>query len=271
MLRQLVISREYKLALKAKHFTGNESALLQTAGGFWLELQKAIKSIAEVAEREITIKSRREIKFYDTQELILQNLKYIFRERTDLATNQKEITLKFRHPDRYVSQDRDMSVLDSAEGETKFEEDIKAPFFVLYSFSSTRPVEDETELKKLKHLIKIYPGLGEQLEQRQSEEKIAIVNDLVINETVINGPQIILNNDSSEKAECALIVWYDEAKSGEKPIIAEFSFRYKNKKEEYNAETSQKAYDVFMLIQQKMKGWIDKKNATKTGLVFANR
>lgn len=269
MSRQKVISREYKLALKAKNFTGDESELIEKAIGFWTALQKAIKSIAATTERTIDVKSRREIKFYDTQGETLQNAHYIFRERKDLSDNQKEITLKFRHPDRYVAQDRDMNVQAAVESEIKFEEDIKAPFTVLYSFSSTQAITDETELKKLEHIAKIYGGLTEQFEQSQLEEKIAIVNARVMHEIVINGPQIMLNNDASEKAECALIVWYDAENVGGKPMIAEFSFRYKNKQEEYSAGTSQKAHDVFMLIQEKLERWIDKKNTTKTGLVFA--
>jgi hypothetical protein len=268
MSRQKVISREYKLALKAKKFTGDEAELIEKATVFWTELQKAIKTIAATTERTIDIKSRREINFYDTQARTLQKAHYIFRERKDLADDQKEITLKFRHPDRYVAQDRDMSVQDSVESEIKFEEDIKAPFAVLYSFSSTRAIEHETQLAKLKHIAKIYGGLAAQFDQSRLEEKIDVVNGHVVHEMVITGPQIILNGDTLEKAECALIVWHDAETIGARPLTAEFSFRYKNKQEEYSAATSQKAHDVFLLVQEKLERWIDKKNTTKTGLVF---
>jgi hypothetical protein len=95
------------------------------------------------------IKKRRTIRFYDTEDRRLRANDYAFRERIDLRSGHRKVTLKFRHLDRYVAQDRNMHATNRAEGETKFEEDIKPPFEKLYSFSTKQEIDDGKELNKL--------------------------------------------------------------------------------------------------------------------------
>lgn len=269
MSKQKVVSREYKLMLKAKKFAGKESALLKKAGIFWQAMSKAVSKLEVTAEGNFdTIKTKRRIRFYDSKEETLINKKYIFRVRKEIEGDKHEATLKFRHPDRYVSQDRDMTAAHEGKPDIKFEEDIKAPFVVLYSFSSGCPVSDTNEFKKLQDIFTLYPGLEKELNGSTVDEKIAQVNKEDILEIVLTGASIPLTNDPSDAAECALIVWYglDGFKSG--PDLVEFSFRYKDKEENYPGELAQKAYEVFLLIQQEMKSWISNKDVTKTGAVF---
>jgi hypothetical protein len=269
MNREKVISREYKLVLKAENFTGAEKNLVKKTHTFWTNCRKIIKPVTGVITGDLNkISAQREIRFYDTANLTMHGMDYIFRERKNLLKDEKEVTLKFRHPDRYISQDRDMLSRKIGKGETKFEEDIKAPFLKLYSFSSTQPVEDDQAFTKLKHIVKLYPGLKSQLTSGIEEEKIFLVNELAVREVVITGTEIIIGDDPAGKAECALIVWYDSKVFGIDPLIVEFSFRYGNKKEKYSTETAKKAYDLFILIQKGMESWIDAKNPTKTGFIY---
>jgi hypothetical protein len=69
---------------------------------------------------------------YNTKDLLLHAKDYIFHERKSLTDGGQEVTLKFRHPDRYVSQDRGMKPKISRNKKVKFEEDIKATFVNIY-------------------------------------------------------------------------------------------------------------------------------------------
>jgi hypothetical protein len=269
MNSEKVISREYKLVLKTEKFTGDEFNLLKNAKVFWASLEKVIQPVAQTEQENLdTISLKREIRFYDTKNFTLHNNNYIFRERKNFSNNQKEVTLKFRHPDRYVSQDRNLKSRKISKRKMKLEEDIKAPFIKLYSFSSGGLIVVEKQFKKIKDIAKLYPGLATQLNKYSEDEEIFSVHDSAILEIVITGSKIIICNDPLINAECALIVWYNSKHIGSDPIIVEFSFRYGNKKEKYSQKASQKAYDLFLSIQKKMKSWIDIKNTTKTSFIY---
>jgi len=272
MNREKLISREYKLVLKTENFTGNESDLTEKASIFWANYTKIINPIIKTFNGDLTtISIKREIRFYDTKDFILNNNSYIFRQRKSLLDDKKEVTLKFRHPDRYISQDRNMKTQKDGKEEIKFEEDIKAKFISLYSFSASQGITDKKEFKKIKHIANLYPGLKQEFDKNGESENLILVNNLVIQEMVITGANIIICDDPLVSAECALIIWYDTEAFTSNPIIAEFSFRYGNKKEKFSRETAQKTYDLFLLIQEGMKLWIDSDNATKTGFVYGDR
>ena len=59
---------------------------------------------------------------------------------------------------------------------------------------------------------------------------------------------------------------------GEKdnPVVVEFSFKYKNKQEEYDREVSQKVYDIFGKLQQDdLAGWVNHDGKIKTTYVYS--
>src|SRR5688500_1145403 len=138
---QKVISREYKVMLRPQRFAGGEKALRRAAGAFWRDFGRALDDDAVRAEGDLgERKEQRLIRFLDTPAQALNAGSYIFRERRALAGGDREMTLKFRHPDRHVAAARDMAPDSGGKARTKFEEDIKAPFISLYSFSTTLPV-----------------------------------------------------------------------------------------------------------------------------------
>jgi hypothetical protein len=128
-MRRKVTSREYKIMLNKERFIGSEDVLLERAKKFWGLFKDAIDDRVLDTDKSLNkIKKRRTIRFYDSEDRRLRANNYAFRERIDLSSGHREVTLKFRHPDRYVAQDRNMHATDRDEGETKFEEDIKPPF-----------------------------------------------------------------------------------------------------------------------------------------------
>ena len=269
MKKQRIISREYKLVLKIDKFKGDHNAVLNKATDFWNDLLQHTAPVIQKAEGNLdTVGSIRKISFYDTEDSMLENANYIFRERTNLADNSREVTLKFRHEDRYIAQDRDMQPRRVRKPRVKFEEDIKAPFQKLHSFSGTAPVRGKTAFRRIKDIADIYRGLTVTLNKEQSKLTIKPVNDFVAQETVITGARLCLSAKPEVFAECALIIWHNAAEPDTTPLIGEFSFRYASKKEKYPGSVSQIAYTIYKTLQENMKGWIDTKCNTKTRFVY---
>ena len=274
MGRKAVTSREYKVMLRRNRFTGDEAQLLKAGGEFRRDLKKAVKGI--VIDGDLArIKVRRLIRFYDTAGRHLIAGQYIFRERHDPTRDEREVTLKFRHPDRYIAEDRDMDAAAGAgDGEgnaarTKFEEDIKAPFVSLYSFSTTLHIAREKKLNKLKDVGRMFPDIVNRLNDFPDGKALVVVNGFTAKELVIVGASLQLAKTPDMAAECGLIVWYDDARSDNKPVAVEFSFRYGDKNENYSGGVVRRAFEAFGTLQARLDNWVDPKKGTKTAYVYS--
>ena len=145
--RENVTSREYKVMLRARLFDGDEQQMHSAIDSFWADLTAALAGMDIPCEGSFAqVKARRLIRFFDTDEHRINADQYIVREREDLDTGEREVTLKFRHPDRYVAADRRMDPADARDAKTKFEEDVKPPFVSVYSFSTTQPLQSGSVL-----------------------------------------------------------------------------------------------------------------------------
>ncbi len=268
-MKQNVTSREYKIMLKQEQFIGSQDNLLEIAGNFWNAFKDAIQDIVIDTDGSLNkIKKQRKIQFYDSADNCLRENSYVFRERIDLNTDEREVTLKYRHPDRYISQDRDMAAAVEKNGETKFEEDIKPEFIKLYSFSTKQPISDDKNINKLKDIRELYPDLKKQLKFYQKDVPINLVGDFTARELVIAGADFQIKKSPKVEAECALIVWYDDSSGEDIPVVAEFSFKYENKREEYDGKAAQRAYDVFYKLQG-LGQWVNPEGQTKTSYVYS--
>ena len=107
MNTRAVVSREYKVMLKAEKFGGTPKQLLGNSRRLWADFLHAVESI--VLETEGTLdklEKQRLIVFLDSPGQHLRSGGYIFRVRRALDGDKAEVTLKFRHPDRYVAEGR---------------------------------------------------------------------------------------------------------------------------------------------------------------------
>jgi hypothetical protein len=266
---QTIGSREYKLMLDAARFAGDEEHLKEAAGTLWGELAAIIIPHAiAVSGTDDVEHRRREVRFFDTADKWLRTSDYAFRERVDREAGEREVTLKFRHPDRFISQDRDMQPADGFEPDLKFEEDIKPPFQSLYSFSSNTLVKDDTELETLKGVARLYPGLPDSVDEFPETEPLSVVGGLTAYERVVKGTSFKIRNKPEVSAECSLTLWYD-SEQGEAPLLAEFSFKYADPDEAYSGKMARRAYGAFVAIQNGLGKWIDAKSPTKTAYVYS--
>ncbi|MBP0016172.1 MAG: hypothetical protein J7647_01290 [Cyanobacteria bacterium SBLK] len=269
MNKEKVISREYKIMLKAEKFRGDTQKLFSVSSLFWQEFKTCISQLVPEVEGELNrIEKNRTIKFFDTSEKLLRTNNYVFRERIDLDEKTREVTLKFRHPDRYISQDRNMDARKKSNGKTKFEEDIKPEFLKLYSFSTKQEIADKTPLDTLGDVDELYPDIDNKIDEFKKDTELHLVGDFIAREIVIEGGGFTVRKSPVVKSECALVVWYDFKGDPHVPVLVEFSFKYEDEKEEYTVKMAQRAYDVFQALQT-MEEWIDPDSMTKTAYVYS--
>lgn len=263
-----VTSREYKVMLRPGRFTGPERDLLAAADGLWRAFSRGVGAAAiriDGALDEVT--RRRLVMFLDTGKHDLGARGYILRRRRNVDDEEDELTLKFRHPDCHVSQDRDMRARDG-HSKTKFEEDIKAPFTSLYSFSTT--VKDVSlGVDRLGAVSNLFPDLAKRLKPLDGGLTVLPIRGFTARETVIGGGILQIGKTPVVDAECALIVWHDDSRPrARKPAVVEFSFRYGSDAGLYEGATARRAFEVFHLMQARLARWIDPNSRTKTAFVY---
>jgi len=269
MERQKVVSREYKIMLRAKLFTGAEASLLAHAHALWQDVSEKVRVVALDTAGDLSrIKTRRDVSFFDTRHHRLNGAGYIFRERRETGGAEREVTLKCRHADRFLSQARDMQPATSSDAKTKFEEDIKIPFVSMHSFSTTVAIDDRARFATLRDVIRLFPDLPHRIDRADDDEPLLVVNDFTARELVITGATAQIGKTPKTDAEWALIVWYDERDEREKPAVVELSYRYGDKNEEYGGGLTRRAFDVFNVLQTELKKWVDPEPRTKTAFVF---
>jgi hypothetical protein len=270
MARRPVGSREYKVMLRPERFAGSEDEVRETVGSFWADVGRVLDGLDVPTDGSFdTVKARRRIRFLDTEDRLLDGNRYLFRERVDVETDEREMTLKFRHPDRYVAEDRDM---DAEKGhddvETKFEEDVKPPFVSVFSYSTTVVVDADREFERLGAVFDFFPGLADGLRDPASDGALTVVRDFCARELVLEGAFLLLGRRDAE-AECAMVIWHDDA-DGESatPCCVEFSFKYGDDDEDYKGSVARDAHDVLRALAAELPEWVHPEPTTKSLLVF---
>lgn len=269
MARRKVMSREYKVMLRPSRFRGKEKALLEAAKAIWHDFSKSVTDIVVSLEGDLAqIRMHRSIIFYDTRDRLLNNAHYIFRQRRDANTRERDITLKFRHPDRYVAQDRNMDASHSTDGRTKFEEDIKVPFVSLYSFSTRLKIGNDTVFKELGDIRRLFLDMADKIDKFRDDEPLAAVNGFTARELVLSGASLRVGKTPKVDAECGLVVWYDENGEPDTPVAVELSYRYGDENEDYGGGLTRRGFEIFNALQSQLTEWVDPKPRTKTAFVY---
>jgi hypothetical protein len=220
----------------------------------------------------------RVVLFYDTADHYLYRNSYVFRERHEPGGAKRRVTLKFRHPDRCLAQDRDMGGADADSDDLKFEEDLKPVLRKLYSYSNQLKARRGKNINTLDDVADFFPDIVSRIDGWQRQREIECVHGFRAREIVLTGPTFALPSDTA--ATCALIVWYDFAAPDAPATVAELSFRFANEDEQaapdggYNGPVTDAATRLFIALQDGLGDghWAERDLAgatTKTRFVFS--
>jgi hypothetical protein len=216
-------SREFKLILKPNLFKN---------------LNSGIKKIQEVIDTEVkkldgTFKSRgsdlklkyRKTYYLDTTDFRLNSRSFFLRIRGNKKSTKYDVTLKCRHPDRYISSAYDLSDLKMYD--TKFEEDIIAPHISKFSISVNFEQDQEPKFNSIEQFRSIFPGL---ISNDLGHGKLLKVNNFEAKEISLKLGKIVYdgkksNNKDDKNVKLLLNLWYSQ-KDEAMPVIVEFTYSY---------------------------------------------
>lgn len=212
-----ITSREFKIMLKARKFENRDKVIKKKViPAINCQLQKVGGYIKEdIEEKECRVW------YLDTKQHELNN-NYNFFLRVREERNRYDITLKCRHPDRYISASYDLEHPSDHSGLEfkgfKFEEDITTPFHS--KFSSQAKFEDRKnpELRIFQDILSIYPKLDLNI---SPDENLKKVNKFVANEISYKLGDIVFSNGNTVVFEMSM--WYISDKS-KSPVIVELDF-----------------------------------------------
>jgi len=179
---------------------------------------------------EVDIKPKfRRTYYLDTIDYKLRSKNFFLRVREDKESDKYDITLKCRHPDRYISASYDLSS-SMKKSTIKFEEDIIAPHVSKFSTSVNFEENQEPEINNLEMLKTIFPGLNTQDLGNGVLEK---VNNFDAKEISVKLGKISYNNnkdgeddDDEDEIKTFLNLWYSPKNNKGKSVIVEFTYDY---------------------------------------------
>ena len=204
-------SREFKLILKPKIFQ---------------DLNEGIKKVQKIIDKEVEMlngkfkpdsdlkQKFRRTYYLDTPNFRLKSKNFFLRVREDKESNKYDITLKCRHPDRYISSSYDLSS-SMKKSTIKFEEDIIAPHVSKFSISVNFEENQEPEINNLEKLKTIFPGLHT---QDLGDGILEKVNKFEAKEISVKLGKISYNNNKDgeeiydDEIKTFLNLWYSPKK-----------------------------------------------------------
>jgi hypothetical protein len=271
MTRRLVASREYKVMLLPERFAGSEQKSRRAVDAFWADAGRVLSEIDVPTDGSFDeVKAHRRIRFFDTAGRSLNRQRYIFRERIDVENGEREVTLKFRHADRYVAQDRDMgATVRGDDAETKFEEDVKPPFVSVFSFSTSVRIDAGRRFDRVKDIAELFPGLSPKLDDVAGRDALAVVGEFCARELVLVGASMLLGK-RDRVAECAMVIWHHDDDVATPPICVEFSYKYGDDDEDYRGSVARDAHDALHALATRLPDWVHPQPATKTAFVYVD-
>jgi hypothetical protein len=201
---------------------------------------------------------------------------FLLRIRKENNSEEYDVTLKCRHPDRYVSASYNLA--SSVESiDIKFEEDIVIPFISKFSLSASLKGKQIPRFSTIQDVVTVFPGLDLGID---TGEMLSKVNNFEVIEISSKIGKIKFSGDDTE-IEPELNLWYSSTKD-DKPLIVEFTFKCKAAKQDKAEKMLLEEYshslvldaDSFYQSLQKDK-IVDKqttktKTKTKTDFVYQN-
>ncbi len=268
-----VDSVEYKILLKSENF----ASVKKGCELFWDLVEKVAADHNLTAEKTVKSSPDREICFIDTPNFDLNKKGFILRLRASGINKTRnrdsinfadgaEMTLKFRATDMESALIAPVEPASELGNDVSSEEDIvikaATPSSIfsrsgkVYRFARTPAYISE--------LLQLYPGLG--VAKFNESLKLDLVNNIIVVEQRILHGKI---GFSKKPTKALFSVWYKKGET--KPMIAEFSFKLKVKKNPEKFAKKRKIVDAFFIdLVRRGKLFINMAQ-TKTGMVYQAR
>lgn len=269
-------SREYKVMLHAKVFTGDEAACRAAVARFW-EYIRAELQAADIDTHgkldALNDSKQRDVFFLDTGKRDLYHRSdLVFRLRRKLGSSKAwEATLKFRHGDRLLARAQDFDLREKDDKEPKFEEDVKGMlsgdtprFWALFSRSVGADFDPGHMPATVGECLAPYKDIR-QAGLPDPDTPVQTVAGLHIVEHVYEEGRIRLSKEID--GECALILWWKNSEP-QTPIAAEFSFRFALEKGHADIKVVRKAWVTLMTLLKSP--LVDPNGPTKTALAYGD-
>ncbi len=244
-------SREFKLMLSTNAFSNRKEGIKKFSEILQFQLRNQNGEF-----KENNVEEKKRLTWYlDTSRYELHAKKFLFRIREEKETNDYNVTLKCRHPDRYVSALYDLSSTVK-NMKTKFEEDIISPFVSKFSLSAEYQDKRKPKINAISDLQSLFPKLSG-LDNLPSSENLRKVNNFEAVEVSCNIGKIVFENKKDINAY--LNLWY--VSSGEDiPVIIEFTYDYNAKDpqidsngmplEEFPRSVVRESNELYMSLQE---------------------
>lgn len=261
-----------KLILKADRFVSRKSMF-----SFGKLVEASAKKCNVVFTRwkykDVPFKLR-EVIFFDTPDFRLYNNAFVLRRRVcyedGFPVTDPEIVLKFRHPDLQKTAETDIRPRIEGDYRIKFKaqalplKDKLGGVRMLYSNNVQFPRSrvSETDALSMDVISKVFPVLGQL--QKESGEKIKLVNDTIIEEMLQDIG--MLDFGQGIVAKVNISVWRNMGEH--RPLIAEFAFQFSfNNRDKMKIRAMKRLEAFFVDLQYEATDWISL-DATKTGVVY---
>jgi hypothetical protein len=260
--------REYKLILQPGRFTSAQS---------FTDFSRLVRQAAEQLDVALFREERsesevREVLFFDTPSCHLYNNAFILRQRTTYKdgwpVDEREIVLKFRHPDMNTAAAVDVRPGGQLSYLIKFKEELLTlrdglggirSLFSHNCMVSTplllrdRPFEEVAALLPALRRLAVPPGTPVQL-----------VNGMAVEEVLADLGELHFGHGL--KAKATIAIWRD--RGSQTPLIGEFAFQGKFERyEELHHKAKKRSEEFFRALQLTARNWVQV-NATKTGVVY---
>lgn len=255
-LNRPLTSREFKIMLDTNRFKDRKKGIK--------EISSIVESIIEEQGGKFDAHNKdneveRRTWFLDTNACELYcDKKFLLRIRKEKESGIYDVTLKCRHPDRYVSALYDLSRPEDAETEfendfkIKFEEDImtdkmtdgRITSISKFSLSASLEGKQIPDFKTIKDLVSIFPNL--ELGGIDSNEPLTTVNNFKAIEISSKIGTITFPNDETD-VEAELNLWYSPTEE-ETLLIVEFTFKYKATKQDKDKELLLEKYPKKLVL-----------------------
>jgi hypothetical protein len=261
--------REYKLILRATRFTSAQSVT---------DFTRLVRHAAEELDVALFREERpepqiREVLFFDTTACDLYNGTFMLRQRTTYRhgwpLDEREVVLKFRHPEVETAAAVDVRPTGGLAHLVKFKEELLplrdglGGIRSLFSHNCTLSDAPALRDRPFQEVAALFPALAPLAVP--PDAPLQLVSGLAAEEVLADIGEVHFGHGLRAKANVA--VWRD--RGPQTPLVGEFAFQCRFERyEELHHKARKRSEEFFRALQLAARDWVQL-DATKTGVVYS--